>query len=229
MINFLKQVNEIKRGRKYCVYVDFDGTICAIKKNPKKVVVSKKAVNVLKKLGKKARVIILTGRETKFVEKKLRGFQVIGLHGETKPRKPVLLSKLAKTLEKNVRAIKGAFVERKINSVVIHYRNASKTGKRKAQEIASKTSEKGFRKLFGKQVIEFIDEKARNKSSAVKKTLGIPIVFGDDVTDEDAFKKANSMNGISVVVGKKKSSAKYFVNGVGEVISSLNALTNAME
>ena len=56
-----------------------------------------------------------------------------------------------------------------------------------------------------------------------------PVYFGDDLTDEDAFREL-AVHGVSVLVGERRpSAARYCVNGPIEVVRALQALAAALE
>ena len=63
-------------------------------------------------------------------------------------------------------------------------------------------------------------------SHSRKKGEVLPIYLGDDLTDEDAFKTVNELNGISVLIGEetRTSAAGYYLNSTSEVNSLLAEL-----
>jgi trehalose-phosphatase len=56
-----------------------------------------------------------------------------------------------------------------------------------------------------------------------------PVYFGDDLTDEDAFREL-AIHGISILVGEqRRSAARYRVGGPAEVVRVLKAIAAAFE
>ncbi|HXI87812.1 MAG TPA: trehalose-phosphatase, partial [Parvularculaceae bacterium] len=67
----------------------------------------------------------------------------------------------------------------------------------------------------GKMIVE-IKPKSANKGAAIERLMQrapfkgrIPVMVGDDATDEDAFKTIRRLNGVSIKVGDGESAARY--------------------
>src|SRR5690606_23848579 len=101
-----------------------------------------------------------------------------------------------------------AIVEDKVQSVAVHWRLAPEAEKpiRTLLEDVSSVLGEDFHIQRGKAVAEILPVGFR-KGGAIDVLMDLPpfagrtpVVFGDDVTDEDAFRIANARNGYSVKV-----------------------------
>jgi trehalose 6-phosphate phosphatase len=104
----------------------------------------------------------------------------------------------------------GVMIERKLHSVVAHFRNAPDDAdlvRGVVKGIVARDPE-GFEALPGKMVVE-IRRRNVNKGSAVHRLMQAgpfqgrkPVFIGDDVTDEDGFEAAVELGGIGLHVAK---------------------------
>lgn len=146
-----------------------------------------------------------------------------------------LISKIAQRLTKRLSPFPRAYLERKRLSLSLHYRLVKRQelpGLRKvffetvrpylaSEEITflGKSPSKGVKLTFGKKVWELRPPIDWDKGKAVLwlvRRLGqrkaLTIYIGDDLTDEDAFGVVNKINGLSILVGRRKtSSARYYL------------------
>ena len=93
-----------------------------------------------------------------------------------------------------------------------------------------------LRQLVGADVHEFLPAAAWNKGDAVRwiahdierETGETPwlVYFGDDLTDEDAFRAVG--DGASVVVGRRASAARYRLDAPADVAALLADLAEAV-
>ncbi|MEW6592881.1 MAG: trehalose-phosphatase, partial [Candidatus Hadarchaeota archaeon] len=173
----------------------------------------------------------------------LAGIYYVGNHGLeiSGPKTRLVMSqaermrptihRICRELKIRLRGIEGAIIEDKGVTASVHYRLVSQ---RKIEVL--KGAFRGVVKHYvrlgmvkvttGKKVFEIRPNVEWDKGRAVlwiinvvdpKKKL-IPLYFGDDQTDEDAF-SALKDKGITVLLSKKrkKSHAKFFLRDVGEV------------
>lgn len=126
----------------------------------------------------------------------------------------------------------GAHVETKGSSVAVHVRGMPRLRRPAVLELADLTAAPWLaagqlRRLTGVDVHEYLPAAAWNKGDAVRwiahdverRTAQTPWVayFGDDLTDEDAFRAAD----LSVVVGRRASGARYRLESPTDVASVL--------
>lgn len=231
-------------GRKIALFLDFDGTLVPIQKDPQQCFLSNKIKNQLLLLAGSqcCYLMVLSGRSLSDIKKRIgiRKIYYGGNHGldisgpnlrYTHPK--ALTSKIAieyvtRKLKKEIANIEGAWLENKKFSVSLHFRSVKKENipiiKKVFHAVANEfIEEKGLNVIKGKKVIELTPHVSWNKGSAVLwilrqlKDKCVPIYIGDDQTDETAF-KALSGKGFTIRVGKsKKTAANYYLKGHWEL------------
>jgi trehalose 6-phosphate phosphatase len=244
--------SKIAESKKIILFLDYDGTLVPMRKNPSKAILSASMTQLLETLIKNPNfvVVFVTGRQYKDIIKLLpfknvtiasdHGFRITNktkdwIHPKVKPLQP-LIKNIYQILKIKLKPIKGVFVEDKAIMITIHYRNVKKYNvpSIKNNITAIVIPHKSKLKLTtGKKVFEIKPNINWNKGEAVLKiakslryTTGyiIKIYIGDDATDEDAFRKLNK-RGITIKVGKKPDTkANYFLNNISEVRKFLELL-----
>ncbi|MDO9289416.1 MAG: trehalose-phosphatase [Thermodesulfovibrionales bacterium] len=244
-------LNKIKPYNKIALFLDYDGTLVPIQKDPSLCVLSDKIKSQLKLLvgSRRCYLTILSGRSLPDI-KKMTGIKNIycgGNHGldisgpSIRYTHPKALStrqfiiKIKKLLDKEIRTIKGAWLEDKKFTLSLHFRSARTEDiprvKKIFYDVADEFLEKNLLAIIkGKKVLELVPDVSWNKGKAVRwilqrlKNECMPIYIGDDQTDETAF-KALRKKGITIRVGKsKKTFADYYLNGYREVSSILKQI-----
>ncbi|MFN3739318.1 MAG: trehalose-phosphatase [Thermodesulfovibrionales bacterium] len=241
----------IKASQKIALFLDFDGTLVPIQKDPSKCFLSEDIKKQLKLLAhsKNIYLTIISGRSLSDIKKRvgLRKICYGGNHGfdiscpslrYTHPKalsaKPII-NHVKQQLQKEIKNIKGAFLEDKGYSLSLHFRSVKEEYIHPLKIIFYKKV-KGFLKkklltvMRGKMVLELIPDASWNKGKAVLyilRRLGkdyLPIYIGDDQTDETAFETLKK-SGITIQVGKsKKTSARYYLKDYREVSQLLQQI-----
>lgn len=234
--------------------LDFDGTLAKIAKTPREVVLEKKMIKALMDLSGSPfyKLAVVSGRSLE----NLRSFFSIknaiyaGNHGleleggglslPEKARKAkkleALVWLLGEKLRKDLSDVPGILIEDKNYTLSIHYRNMPREYYPFFQQEI-----KRFRKQYahwpliwrvGKKVWEVRPGVKWDKGELAlyltkKFKNALPIIIGDDDTDEDMF-KALRHRGITIRVGRsKKSAAEFYVNSSKEVRVFLERLPYA--
>lgn len=237
-------LNKIKRCHKIALFLDYDGTLVPIQKDPTRCILPDKIKSQLKLLtgSKRCYLTILSGRSLPDI-KKMTGIKNIyygGNHGldisgsdirYTHPKallaKP-LMRDVKYLLKKEIAGIKGAWIEDKRFTVSLHYRSVKTTDiplvkKAFCNAAGGFLEKKLIAVIKGKKVLELAPDVSWDKGRAVVwilkhlKDKYLPIYIGDDQTDETAF-KALYKKGITICIGKsKKTFANYYLKGYREV------------
>ena len=135
----------------------------------------------------------------------------------------------------------GVRIEPKMDIVAVHYREADPAAKGEILAIVDQmTIPYGLLKtLSAKEAVDIRPKASWNKGDAVEYFLSqfrhssleqFPIYIGDDITDQDAFRKI-SKTGIGIYVGRpeNKAAAEFFLDSPREVLEFLYALREEIE
>ncbi|MFN3467360.1 MAG: trehalose-phosphatase, partial [Candidatus Brocadiales bacterium] len=152
-----------------------------------------------------------------------------------------ILKRIYKELNTGLKSIAGAFVEDKGLSLTLHYRLVKKIDVPIAKDIFDTIvrpylSRKEIKVNGGKKVLEVRPPVAWDKGKATLWVLKrykvhletnsiLPVCFGDDCTDESAFKAVGD-NGVTIFVGSANSNtaARLFLKSPKEVGKFLERL-----
>jgi trehalose 6-phosphate phosphatase len=243
----------LKSARHVALFLDFDGTLAPIVDNPDQAVMPTQSREHLLALAGRPqfRVSVISGRALADVERRVGLRQLIyaGNHGleirgpgmsfterEALARAPRLQA-LGHDLKMRLRNETGTCVEDKGLTLSVHYRKAREADRDKIRRIVA-DGVAPVQDLFfigkGLEVLEIRPRVDWTKGSAVRWILSsseeagtLPVVLGDDVTDEDTF--AELEDGITVRVGGPASTAAHYrldyQEAVNEFLAWLAALT----
>lgn len=213
-------------GRQPAVFLDYDGTLTPIVERPELAVLSEAMRAVVRALASRCPVAIVSGRDRADVERLVGIDDLIfaGSHGfdirvpggrriqrEEGAEFAALLDSVKARLHRDVEPIAGSLIEPKKSSVAVHYRQVAEADRPaiKAVVDAILADHDTLRVTPGKMVYEIQPKLDWNKGKAVLWLLEaldltapevLPLYFGDDITDEDAF-AALSGRGIGIYVG----------------------------
>jgi trehalose 6-phosphate phosphatase len=231
------------------LFLDFDGTLVDIAATPEGVFVSLQLRNALARLRERlgGAVALVSGRSIATLDAHFAPFvfDAAGLHGlevrvggrilEREPPSHRLRSAV-ELLRQRVTEWPSAIVEDKGQSVAVHWRLAAEAEApiRMLLEEVSAALGEDFRIQWGKAVAEILPV-GYHKGGAIDVLMDLPpfagrtpIVFGDDVTDEDAFRIVNARNGYSVKVGPEETAATFRLPHAQAVRALLTRWSQAM-
>jgi len=244
----------VSSAREISLFLDFDGTLTPITESPAEARLSRRMRRTLEALSARDDVllVLISGRALSDLRERteITGIVYAGNHGleisgrgvefvepfaETRSR---FLLPLCEDLEKSLRAVTGASVERKRLTASVHYRRAAAEQAPEIERIV-RTSVARAASLFridaGKMVWEIVPRTHWHKGAAIswinsrltgRETLSV--IMGDDATDETGFQLAPE--DITVHVGRPQgTSAKYYVGNTAGVHEFLTGLLTIRE
>ncbi|MBN2546231.1 MAG: trehalose-phosphatase, partial [Spirochaetes bacterium] len=232
------------------ILLDYDGTLVPYSDYLEKAVPDKNLIKLLKRISSCSNtlVFIISDRDRITLDKWFTesSLGLIAEHGalikmpnqdKWKFSKSIDISwkeKILTILQHHQDRVPGSFIEEKEYSISWHYKTAEgdkDLAQTRAKELFDNlirfTSNIDIQILQGNNVIE-VRNKDINKGTAALTVVSLPfhdfiLAIGDDVTDEDMF-KVLPVNSFSIVVGYRKSAAKYFVNNHHSVLKLLKEL-----
>ena len=244
--------SKIQNSPHVFLFLDYDGTLTPIVKRPEYAKFPRSVKISISKLKKDPRfmIAIISGRSLKNVKNMvgIKGIIYAGNHGLEIEGKGIrfsrpsaagiarpIVKKIGAQLRKDMKNIKGVFIEDKGATLSLHYRLARSKDKTLIKKKLDKITRpyiisKKIKVTSGKKVWEVRPNLDWNKGRAVnwhlKKKKTFPLYIGDDVTDIDAF-RAIRKKGVSVFVGKPKKGigSDYFLSNTREVGKFLKKLT----
>ncbi len=247
----LTHIPQLLSGRQPAIFLDYDGCLTPIVKDPDKAILSNQMRTTLQKLAEVCPVAVVSGRDRANVEKLVdlnnlyfagsHGFDISGpnnLHTEPGGAHEALpaLDKAETELKSKLSDVSGALVERKRYAIAVHYRNVADD---QVEEVKSITEEilneyPQLKEGLGKKIIELKPNLDWHKGKAVLWLMNeldlnkpdiVPLYIGDDITDEDAFATLQG-EGIGILVGEHddKTAATYRLENVDEVQLFLESL-----
>lgn len=208
------------------LFLDLDGTLADIAQTPGAVGPVPARTRVLKALVHAigGRLAVVSGREVEEVDRILERavVAVAGLHGLDRrtadgrlhrtPAHPSL-SDARECLATLAKAQRGLLLEDKGTSVALHYRLAPHAGPAVVDCARRLARQTGLVLQEGHMVAE-LRTPGPDKGEALGQFMdeapflrGRPIMIGDDLTDEDAFRAAIRLGGEAILIGAPRPSA----------------------
>jgi len=217
---------------------DFDGTLAPIVADPADARLGARTRPLFGTLCKLYPCAVISGRARADVQRKLRYAAVafvVGNHGlepssaRARARREALDVK--GWLLPHAQAWKGVALEDKGVSLSLHYRAArNKQAARRALLRALEDAPRDVRVVPGKQVLNVLPARSPDKGQALERLrvrVGATrtLYVGDDVTDEDVFRRRDIPGLVTVRIGKAKhSAARYFLRNQSEIDALMRKL-----
>jgi trehalose 6-phosphate synthase/phosphatase len=233
-------VESFKKAKKRILFLDYDGTLVNFTDKPEKAKPDKALLDLVHQLNqsKNTDVVLISGRDKDTLGTWWQEIPVelISEHGVWMRQKDSewelsenvnndWMSAVRPVIETFVDRTPGTFLEDKNYSLAWHYRKADpELGEIRANELSNVLKElisnHGLSVLEGNKVLEIKNSEVNKGKASNKKLVGKDYDFifaiGDDWTDEYMFRELPE-NAITIKVGIKKTSARYYVQNTEKV------------
>lgn len=232
----------------WSLFLDVDGTLLDLADSPDAVVVSPRLLKLLGDLNQQTKhaVVLISGRSVAQLDSLFHPLQLpaAGLHGSewrdlagnyhASEANGMTMNRARERLAEIVRRYPGLLFEDKGLAIALHYRREPELGPmvhRVFKDIAAELGPE-YRLQEGKAVVELTAAR-HTKGSAIEAFMRepsmrerIPVMLGDDVTDESGFDTVNRLQGISCKVGDGETAAHYRLPSPSAVRRWLDAYRN---
>lgn len=230
--------------RALALFLDLDGVLAPMAPTPDAVLADPRRTAVLGRLdrGLEGRLAIVSGRTLGEIDRiaERASLSAAGVHGLERRRRdgtvdrPQASPGVARALSAFHRFAAdrpGVLVEDKAISAGLHFRQSPASADEAlilARDLAETT---GLQLQPGHMVLE-LRTPGTDKGGAVAAFMGeppfagaLPVMLGDDLTDEAGFRAAEALGGFGVLVGPRRdTAARYGLAGVPEVMDWLEAV-----
>lgn len=230
--------------RPAALFLDMDGVLAPLAETPDAVVPHPERTAALRSVARRldGRVAILSGRTIAEIDRiaEASAASASGVHGLERRRADGSLHRAeaapevrdaVAAFEAFARTRPGIIVEDKAVSAGLHYRGApdeAGAALALARDLADRT---GLTMQAGNLVVE-LKTPGTSKGTALNAFMqeppfagAVPVMLGDDLTDEDGFRAAEAAGGFGVLVGPPRdTAARYGLPDVDAVLAWLNAV-----
>jgi trehalose 6-phosphate phosphatase len=220
------------RATDIALFLDVDGTLLEIEREPGAVHVPDRLCRILERLRSATgdALALVSGRSLDQLDRLFSPvrFSAAGLHGlerrnlgrktERATPDPELFERARRRLTEFADAHEGVLLEDKGLTLALHYRKAPEAAAAAGRiaETAVAESNGAFVLLQGKMVYE-LKPPGVDKGRAIAAFLDEPpfagrrpVFAGDDVTDEAGFEAINQRGGVSIRIGDSRTTAAAF-------------------
>jgi trehalose 6-phosphate phosphatase len=205
--------------RRHALFLDFDGTLAEIQDDPDTVALPEGGARLLARLADHlgGALAILSGRDVRDLSARVpdalwraggHGLEVCAPMQSPAPQSAQAPEALRRAIIACVEDLAGVRVEMKGEVIAVHYRGAPDAAGLLAERLGAALEDRPDYSLqHGKMVFETKPARA-HKGAALSQLMAcapfsgrIPVMVGDDTTDEDAMKAALAADGLAVKVG----------------------------
>lgn len=241
-------ISDYKRADRRILFLDYDGTLVPFEKYPELAIINKRTIKIVQRLSEnpKNQVVIISGRDRKFLENQFTDLNVILVaeHGyyikkgandweATMNTDEQWKEAVLPILNEYVSRCNGTFIEEKTGSIAWHYRNAdSDFALLRLHELRDDLAEiirfkTDLEILEGHKVLEVKSGRYDKGQAANSLMIGQKFSFifaaGDDKTDEFLF-TALPDSACTIRVGLSPTFAKYNVTDISILLNLLEEL-----
>ena len=238
----------IRASPRVALLSDFDGTLARIAAMPHRVRLSSTMRSALQALAKnkRATLAVISGRRRNELQHFIgvQKMEYLGLYGwerkgnarSTSAQSPV--TRMYLRLLNALVVYPGVWLEPKQFTISVHFLGTSARVQRQVRQTVKRLlspARRSLRVMQNLHDLEIVPAVIKDKGAAIRQFLrapslrhALPIYFGDDLSDEPAFRVVRP--GISVLVGKvRRTQAEFYLREPAEVTAAIAKIERALE
>lgn len=226
------------------LFLDLDGVLAPLAPTPEAVVADSRRTEILQRLADRldGRVAIVSGRTLAEIDRITENASrsASGVHGlerrrndgshVRRPADPAV-RRAVEAFRRFAADRPGVIVEDKGVAAGLHFRQAPTEAEAATALVKRLAAETGLAAQPGSMVLE-LKTPGSDKGAAVAAFMGeepfigaMPVMLGDDLTDEHGFRAAERLGGFGVLVGApRETAARYGLPDVAAVLDWLDGL-----
>ncbi len=237
------------RFDRLALFLDMDGVLAPLAQTPDAVGPVARRTAVLRRLDERleGRLAIVSGRTLSEIDRISAAgpLAASGVHGLQRRRRDgsTVSAPASPGISPATRALRAfqaehpeVILEEKGVSVGLHYRQAPDAAEAALALARSVATENGLSVQPGVMVVE-LKTPGSDKGSAITAFMAeppfqgaTPVMLGDDLTDENAFRAAAELGGFGVLVGPMRETlASHMLENVDAVLTWLEAVADGVE
>jgi trehalose 6-phosphate phosphatase len=233
----------------WSVFLDVDGTLLEFGERPETVTIRPGIIRTLDALHRLVPLALISGRAIADLDRLFAPLilPAAGQHGAERRNRGGQICTAALSRSGLRRAWTrlaawalghpGLYLEDKGLSLAVHYRGAPQLAAEVRRAVHDELQRLGDDFVLGSgQMVVEIRPAGWDKGRAVTEFMAeppfagrVPVVVGDDATDEDGFAAANRLGGHSIKVGAGPTVARWRLAGVVEVLAWLDGYARWLE
>ena len=234
----------------FCLFLDVDGTLIELAATPFDTRIGEELKRLLSAVSERlgGAVALVSGRSIAYLDAMFAPLELpsAGLHGVERRSASGAMhgasfndAQLAATraaLAALAQAHPGVLLEDKGRTLAIHYRLAPQLASDIHDAVTGLVATLGpqYHVQPGSMMLE-IKPRGFNKGNSVKEFMHeppfsgrLPVYIGDDITDQDGFRAADDLGGISIAVGDRVR-ARYHLSGPTAVHAWLQGIADLVD
>ncbi|MEM7329359.1 MAG: trehalose-phosphatase [Pseudomonadota bacterium] len=230
--------------RQHALFLDFDGTLAPLQDDPDTVTLPAHGEATLAALHDQlgGALVLISGRDIRDLSARIpvrfwraggHGLEICAPGEDPQRERQQIEAGIHRQTAQIIAPFDGVRIEEKGPVLAVHFRQNPQAEKALLERLNGLADQiDGYKAQHGKMVIELKPSRA-NKGTALQEmmlrpgfTKRLPVMVGDDTTDEDAMRVATDLGGFGIKVGDGATLARHRFENTIRVWDWLRSIVN---